>query len=499
MIIPLLFLLFRISAGTEYKPDWPSIDSRPLPAWYDQSKLGIFTHWGVYSVPAFRSEWFWWYWQGQKDAEAINFVRTHYGNDTTYGDFAKEFTAEDFNADQFAEVVKASGARYFVLTSKHHEGFTLWPSKTAWNWNAKDIGPHRDLVLELKQSIEKQNLHFGLYFSLYAWFHPLYLSDVQNNRTDYVEQIVHPQLHEIVSEYEPEVIWSDGDWDRTAEYWKSKEFIAWLYNESPVKDKIVVNDRWGHEIMGKHGGFMTYQDHFDPGHLLARKWENCLTLDRYSWGYRRNIKSADVLTLKELVSQLARTISCGGNLLLNIGPDKQGRIIPIFEERLRQLGSFVTTNEEAIFETKPWIHQNDTDNVWYTSRARDSSLLDQERIFNPQDEQNTIIYAFILEIPRNNIVSLDSIKATDKTRVTLLGTRNKLQFKKSGSLSVDLRQIPWQEWPSTESIVLKIEYAESSNFNPLPRAKERTDAYGFESSEERFNEPDERGSFSPFS
>ncbi|KAI1692657.1 alpha-L-fucosidase domain-containing protein [Ditylenchus destructor] len=423
-------------------PDWKSIDSRPLPAWYDNSKLGIFVHWGVYSVPAFNDgEWLWYHWKEKKDPQIIDFVKSHYGSNATYADFANEFTAEDFNADNFAKIVKASGARYFVLTTKHHDGFTLWPSKTSWNWNAKDIGPHRDLVQELKQSILKQNLHFGLYLSLYDWFHPLYLSDVANNRTEYVEQVMLPQLHEIVDEYLPDVIWSDGDWDRTDEYWKSKEFIAWLYNESPIKDKVVINDRWGRGIKGKHGGFLTHENNFDPGHLLARKWENCLTLDRQSWGYRRNINSSDVLSFKELVSQLARTISCGGNMLLNIGPDKQGRIIPIFEERLRQLGHFVRTNEEAIFGTKPWIHQNDTDNIWYTSRLRDSYRFDSRRYFNPQDQLNTIIYAFILGIPHNNIVHLDSVKATLQTRVSLLGTYHEFQISKSGSLSVDLSQV----------------------------------------------------------
>ncbi|KAI1703331.1 alpha-L-fucosidase domain-containing protein [Ditylenchus destructor] len=185
-------ILFCAFSAAEYKPDWSSIDSRPLPSWFDDSKLGIFTHWGVYSVPAFEDAWFWWYWQGEKKPEVLDFVAKHYGNRTAYADFAHEFTGEDFDADHYAEIVKSSGARYFVFTSKHCEGFTNWPSKYSWNWNSKDIGPHRDIVGELKHSIQKQGIHFGLYYSLYTWFHPLYISDPQRNRSEYVQQ---PQLH----------------------------------------------------------------------------------------------------------------------------------------------------------------------------------------------------------------------------------------------------------------------------------------------------------------
>ncbi|KAE9546325.1 hypothetical protein FO519_010463, partial [Halicephalobus sp. NKZ332] len=144
------------------------------------------------------------------------------------------FTAEDFDPEKFASIVKASGARYFVLTSKHHEGFTLWPSKTSWNWNAVDLGPKRDLVGELKQSISKEGIHFGLYFSQYEWFNPLYMNDAEENTTDYVDQVSYPQMLEIVNNYGPEVVWSDGDWDQSDTYWKSKEFLAWLYNERLV-------------------------------------------------------------------------------------------------------------------------------------------------------------------------------------------------------------------------------------------------------------------------
>jgi len=106
-----------------------------LPVWYDDSKIGIFIHWGVFSVPSFRSEWFWWDWEGsppQKDV--VDFMKKNYPPDFTYADFAKEFKAEFFDPDSWADLFQESGAKYVVLTSKHHEGFCMWPSANSWNW-----------------------------------------------------------------------------------------------------------------------------------------------------------------------------------------------------------------------------------------------------------------------------------------------------------------------------------------------------------------------------
>jgi alpha-L-fucosidase len=103
-------------------------------------------------------------------------------------------------------------------------------------------------------------------------------------------------MHEIIEKYEPDVLWSDGDWGKSDEYWQSKQFIAWLFNDSPVKDKIVVNDRWGAGVIGHHGSFLTGSDKFIPGHLIKRKWECCMTLDKKSWGYRRDLKVTVMLS-----------------------------------------------------------------------------------------------------------------------------------------------------------------------------------------------------------
>lgn len=171
-----------------YLPTWNSLDTRPLPAWYDDVKLGIFLHWGVFSVPSFGYEWFWWSWQGTKPKqEYVDFMKKNYPPGFTYPDFAPHFTAEFFDPTEWADLFNKSGAKYIVLTSKHHEGFTNWPSNVSWNWNSKDIGPKRDLVGasliqrkptdvsflfcsgDLATAVRGAGLHFGLYHSLFEW------------------------------------------------------------------------------------------------------------------------------------------------------------------------------------------------------------------------------------------------------------------------------------------------------------------------------------------
>jgi len=378
----------------QYDPNWESLDKRPLPSWYDEAKFGIFIHWGVFSVPSFRSEWFWNFWKIRKHQDVIDFMKKNYPPGFSYPEFAKDFTAEFFNPDEWANLFSDSGAQYVVLTTKHHEGFTLWPSSNSWNWNAMDVGPHRDLVGELEKSIRsKTNLHFGLYHSLFEWFNPLFRADQASNWTtrNYVDTKAMPELYDIVNTYKPDVVWSDGD-PAPVEYWNSTGFLSWLYNESPVKDTVVTNDRWGYGTACKHGGYYTCQDRYNPGKKQNHKWENCMTIDKRSWGYRREAQLQDFLTIEEIISTLASTISCGGNMLMNIGPTKEGMIAPIFQERLKQIGQYLKVNGEAVYKSTPWRAQNDsfTKHIWYTTKPG----------YTPQ------VYAFVLQWPSDNILVL---------------------------------------------------------------------------------------------
>ncbi|XP_395852.4 alpha-L-fucosidase isoform X2 [Apis mellifera] len=404
----------------KYFPTWNSLDSRPLPNWYNDAKFGIFIHWGIFSVPSFGSEWFWNNWKEEHiGTKYHDFMKQRYPPNFTYQDFAHDFTAEFFNASQWSELFQASGAKYIVLTSKHHEGYTLWPSKYSFSWNSIDVGPQKDLIGELATAIRNlTNLKFGLYYSLYEWYNPLYLFDKNNNFTTqiFVEQKIIPELYELIEKYKPEIIWSDGDWEASDDYWKSKEFLAWLYNESSVKNTVVVNDRWGQNISCHHGDFYTCSDRYNPGILLPHKWENCMTIDRKSWGFRRNAVLSEYFTLEELIKELVITVSCGGNLLMNVGPTKDGIITPIFEERLRKMGDWLKINGEAIYNTEPWTIQNDTltYNVWYT-----------------QNKNTKQIYAIILTWPNKGVLYLGSFRATTNTQISVLGSNLLIEWKQT--------------------------------------------------------------------
>jgi alpha-L-fucosidase len=311
-----IFALLGVAASSvaQYTPDWQSLDSRPLPQWYDDAKVGVFIHWGVFSVPSFgpksESAFLWPNWVNGEKAY-VDFMQQNYPPGFTYADFASSFHAEFFNPDQWADIFKYARIKYIVLTSKHHEGFTNWPSKVSWNWNAMDVGPKRDLVGDLAAAIRNRtDIHFGLYHSMFEWYNPLYLQDqAKGFKTQkFVNGKTMPELYEIINAYKPDVLWSDGDWEAPDVYWNSTDFLAWLYNESPVKDTIVTNDRWGAGIPCHHGGFYTCTDKFNPKVLQKHKWENCMTLDLYSWGYRRNMEFTDVMDIHTLIQTLAETI-----------------------------------------------------------------------------------------------------------------------------------------------------------------------------------------------
>ncbi|CAG2169798.1 unnamed protein product, partial [Oppiella nova] len=400
--------------GARYDPTWASIDKRPIPGWYDEAKIGIFIHWGVFSVPSFGDEWFWYRWKGDKVQAFIDYMKNNYPPNWTYQDFASQFTCEFFDPNHWADVFKASGANYVVLTTKHHEGYAMWPSKYSYSWNAMDVGPNRDLVGELSTAVRAKGMKFGVYHSLMEWFHPLFVQDADSgHKTQYfVDAKIQPELRELVNNYKPDIIWSDGNGGGDPKYWKSEEFLAWLYTDSPVKDTVVVNDRWGEGSDGHHGDFYNFADSFNPGVLVPHKWEHIDTISKGAWGYKRNVNLWDYLTPLEMLRQLVMAISCGGNMMFNIGPTKEGTITPIFEERLRQLGDWLNVNGEAIYKSKPWTHQNDTltKDVWYTQNGQ-------------------AVYAMVLFWPKNNEVELGSVAHTSVSNVQMLGVEGNLEHK----------------------------------------------------------------------
>jgi alpha-L-fucosidase len=386
----LLFILLLFNAAqAQFQPTWESIDARPVPAWFTSAKFGIFIHWGLYSVPSWAptdksmhvyskySEWYWHRYTRDTGAVGNAFRDYHtntYGPNFKYQDFANMFKAELFKPEEWANLFEASGAKYVVLTSKHHEGFTLWPSRESWNWNSVDVGPHRDLAGDLIHAVKAKGLRMGYYYSLYEWFSPLYKADV--NR--YVNEHMLPQMKDLVNRYQPDVFWTDGEWDHPSSVWKSTEFLAWLFNESPVKKDVVVNDRWGKETRSKHGGIYTTE--YDLVHEgkadkeIDHPWEECRGIGN-SFGYNRAENWSDYSTSEQLVHILIEKVARGGNLLLDIGPAADGTIPAIMQQRLIDMGQWLKVNGEAIYGTTSWKQAPKKGKVFFTKKGNDIYVL----------------------------------------------------------------------------------------------------------------------------
>ncbi|SDK36572.1 alpha-L-fucosidase [Catalinimonas alkaloidigena] len=389
ILVSLLTALTFSAMSQPYQPNWASLDNRPVPEWYQDAKFGIFIHWGVYSVPSYApkdvslyARYAEWYWKRLVDSTAeghAQFVAYHnrvWGEDFKYPDFVQHFKAELFEPTDWATLFKKAGARYVVLTSKHHDGFALWPSAQSWNWNAVDVGPHRDLAGDLMQAVRAEGLRMGYYYSLYEWFNPLY----QQNPDRYVEEHMLPQLNDLVTRYKPDLVWTDGEWDLPSERWHSPEWLAWLYNESPVKRDVVVNDRWGKETRSKHGGFYTTEyglvHNDEQSGQMARPWEECRGIG-HSFGYSRAEEVSDYQSSKDLIHLLVGLVGRGGNLLLNIGPTADGRIPVIMQQRLLDMGTWLEANGEAIYGTRMWTGSaaNEQEGVFFTQKGADLYVL----------------------------------------------------------------------------------------------------------------------------
>lgn len=336
---------------------------------FDNYKFGIFIHWGVYSVPAFHllserkdkkidngSEWYLnrlnkTFRVTKSDTATKEFHSQNFPN-LSYYDFANHFTASKWNPLYWVTLFKSVGAKYVIITSKHHDGFCLWPTKYSPNWNSFETGPKRDLIGELSQACKLQNLTFGVYYSWLQW--------QRGYSQKYLREIVKPQLSELMS-YNPEIWWFDGDWIGTPEQWDSFNIVSALN-----KMGWICNDRLGKGTMGKIGNFLTCGDRKIPETLIPQKWEHCNTIGR-SWGRNKQQELSDYKSVEELIRLLIEVITKGGNLLLNIAPDAEGIIDPIEEERLKGLGEWINIHAVGIYGTSagPYKWSTQKDNFVY--------------------------------------------------------------------------------------------------------------------------------------
>lgn len=436
-VVSIAALGFAVSCF-DYKPTWKSIDTRPVPMWFQNAKFGIFIHWGVYSVPAWRkvtegryasyAEWYYARVMFDKKSGGQEFHTRNFGKDFEYRDFAPLFRAELFDPDQWADLFARSGAKYVVLTSKHHDGYCLWPTKSPYKkgWNSMDVGPNRDLVGDLTQAVRAKGMRMGIYYSIIEWesnwthrtktgyFIPKRLVDKYGIPEDeYIDDHMIPQLKDLVMTYQPAVIFGDaGEWDRTAEEWKTLEFLAWLYNNAPNRDEVVVNDRFGKEMPGHHGDYYSSEYEDAEGVGTSHRWEESRGIGG-SYGFNRDENIDDYNTSEELVHELVDIVSRGGNLLLNVGPTADGRIPVIMQQRLVDIGEWLKINGDAIFGTRPWegsgTNREIEKSLYFTKKGKD-------------------IFVICTQWPQKKI-TIKGIKGREITGVTLLGYDGAIEWE----------------------------------------------------------------------
>lgn len=304
--------------------------------WFKNAKLGIFIHWGIYSVNGISESW--------------SFFN-NYINHENYMKQLNGFSASKYQPEQWVNLIKESGAKYAVITAKHHDGVSLWNSKAE---KAISIPQHslakKDVLSPFVSALKKSGLKTGLYFSLPDWSHPYYnintrtkkRYELKNDPTRWQNFISYyqSQLHELSSQYSPDLLWFDGDWEHTSEEWKASQTLNLLKKYNP---DIIINSR-----LNSHGDYDTPEQGIPVVPPQNPDWELCYTIND-SWGYQpydKNYKTPNMI-----VRTLADVISMGGNLLLDIGPKSDGTIPEEQIEILKNLGRWTSKNQHAIYET----------------------------------------------------------------------------------------------------------------------------------------------------
>ncbi len=448
-IVLLCVFTSSVCAQKHYEPTWESLDSRPIPQWYDDAKFGVKICWGLFSVPAWAptvgdlvevsnknyAEWYW-YNISDRMGHHRRFLAGIYGGDFQYQHFAPMFKAELWEPKEWAKLIKRSGAGYIIFITKHHDGYCLWPSAESWNWNSVNIGPHRDIVGELTKAIKAEGIKMGMYFSFYEWFNPIYNNDVDR----YVREHMIPQLKDLVTRYEPDLVYGDGEWDHPSDVWKSKEFLVWLFNESSIREHVVINDHWGNETRSRHGGYYLseYFKYTGENAKLGpeHKWAETRSMGA-SFGYNRNEDLENYQTAEELIHLLINCVCRGGNLCLNIGPSADGKIPVIMQERLLQIGGWLGVNGEGIYGTRVWRENNEGDDVCYTTKGG-------------------VVYAICLKWPGKELI-LDAPETSGITKVAMFGYNGDVTWRsQGGKMHIEVPQLSVDELPCRYAYTFKL-------------------------------------------
>lgn len=441
-----------ISAGP-YAPTWDSLENYTIPEWYVHDRFGIFIHWGVYSVPAFKNEWYprLMYQQGSEVYE--HHVKT-YGSHKVFGykDFIPRLTAEKFDPAQWAALFKESGAQFIMPVAEHHDGFQMYGSDLS-KWNAVKMGPKRDIVGELGREFEKVGLKLGVssHRAEHWWFFDggkHFDSDVQDPNyqdlygpaadapTYHQDHLANPPSEdfledwllrtcELVNKYQPQIVWFD--WWIMNHAFKPylKKFAAYYYNKAAAWEKQVA-------INYKYDAYPSGTAVFDVerGQLSGIErlfWQTDTSVSKNSWGY---IEGHDYKSATDILCDLVDIVSKNGALLLNIGPRPDGTIPEEEQAILRSIGEWLKVNGESIYGTRPYSVFGEG-----PTKVTDGAFTDTHRTpFTSEDIRFTtrdgVLYAIVLAASADGRVTVRSLARGGRhaslniERVEVLGHSN---------------------------------------------------------------------------
>ena len=484
-ILPSLLVLTLLPAWTQgadqYEPTWESLaQHEAAPEWFQDAKFGIYFPWGVYSVPAFGSEWYPRHMHFKDRREYKHHVET-YGEPTEFGYdvFVPMFKAEHFDAARWADLFVKAGARFAGPVAEHHDGFAMWASKVT-PWNAGERGPKRDITGELAKAIRERGLKFittfhharnnlfqrdgkwdGHYLGVKQNF-PSVLEDPERAflygympREQFLQMWL-AKLVEVINNYRPDIIWFDSWLDQIPEQLRQK-FLAYYYNRAAEWDQEVV-------VTFKQQDFprsVAVED-FEKGradHLTDYVWLTDDTISKGSWCYTKDLK---IKSANEVIDTLIDIVSKNGVLLLNISPKADGTIPDDQKQVLLDIGQWLSVNGEAIYETRPWFTYGEgPTGMERGGHFVGSTEYTDDDIRYTRSKDGQALYAIALGWP-GRLLTLNSVKVDqvdDDATVHLLGWEEPLGYgiNESGRPVIVLPTLTADQLPCEHAFAIKLE------------------------------------------
>ncbi len=440
--------------GTKvFQPDWENIAQHyKFPDWFSDGKFGIFIHWGVYAVPAFSNEWYPrnMYQKNSDNPAVYNYHLEKYGPQDKFGykDFIPMFRAEKFNADKWAQLFKAAGARYVVPVAEHHDGFAMYNSDLN-AWNSVKMGPGKDIIGLLKSAIEKEGLVFGLSFhrAENAWFYNggmQFPSDVQdmsiklyggrlkdNEQTESLAREWLAHSRELVDKYQPQLVWFDWTVNNPVLMPYFNKFMAYYYNNALDWGKgVVVNTKEGYPNNIQVGDV----ERGKLGQMRKYPWQTDTSVGKHSWCY---IDGEENKTPDQIIHDLIDIVSKNGNLLLNIGPRADGTITEEQTAVLLAIGEWLKINGDAIYSTRCWIKSGEGEAKGTTGSFTDNEATEYTSKDMRFTSKGNDLYVIVLNGDSQEfmVTSLNTNTIADAKllNVKLLGSSEKISWKETSN------------------------------------------------------------------